>query len=174
MAREEAIKNCEKIKNYLSAGNPIWDTSVIIDTLDTAIKALEQPERSDEVNFWKERARKYEDISIGLIAELANGVKIDSIEITGEGIRFKKSQPEPGWIPVAERLPGEEDYHDFWEFPDGAVLWCKDTGEIGIGWYYKLTKNWGDLWDNAVRNIVAWMPLPEPYERSEDERIHQD
>lgn len=74
-----------------------------------------------------------------------------------------RADAEPRWIPVSERLPEEEDYHDFWEFPDGAVLWCKDTGEIGIGWYYKLSNNWSDLWDNAVRNIVAWMPLPEPW-----------
>lgn len=75
---------------------------------------------------------------------------------------------QPQWIPVTERLPEDSDYHDLWETPDGAVLWCKETGEIGIGWYYASTKNWCDLWDNSVRDVVAWMPLPEPYKGEQE------
>lgn len=80
---------------------------------------------------------------------------------------------EPCWIPCEERLPEDSDYHDLWETPDGAVLWCKATGEIGVGWYYESTKNWSDLWDNGVKDVIAWMPLPEPYEgeRKDDESV---
>ena len=48
MTREEARDGIEKIKNYLCAGNPMWDTSTISSVLDVAIKALEQPERNGE------------------------------------------------------------------------------------------------------------------------------
>jgi len=72
-------------------------------------------------------------------------------------------EPSYDWIPCRERLPEDSDYHDLWETPDGAVLWCKATGEIGIGWYYESTKNWCDLWDNGVKDVIAWMPLPDPY-----------
>ena len=71
---------------------------------------------------------------------------------------------ESQWIPCSDRLPEDSDYHDLWETPDGAVLWCKATGEIGVGWYYESTKNWCDLWDNGVKDVIAWMPLPDPYE----------
>ena len=74
----------------------------------------------------------------------------------------------PHWIPCEERLPEDSDYHDFWETPDGAVLWCKAAGEIGVGWYYESTKNWSDLWDNVVKDVTAWMPLPEPDTKRKD------
>ena len=53
-----------------------------------------EAEQGDEAIFWMKRARKYEDIIADLVAELTKGTKFDSIEITGEGIAFKKSQPE--------------------------------------------------------------------------------
>lgn len=40
MKPEEALNNVQKIKNYMCAGNPIWDTSTIEQTLDMAIDAL--------------------------------------------------------------------------------------------------------------------------------------
>ena len=63
---------------------------------------VEKPEKGGKVAFWKKRAREYEDMISVLVAEQAKGVKIDQIEITGEGIIFKKSQPERkmgSWIP---------------------------------------------------------------------------
>ena len=61
-----------------------------------------QPTQDDEVTFWKKRAREYEDMITGLVAEQAKGIRLDSIEITGESIIFKKSQSERKtgtWIP---------------------------------------------------------------------------
>ena len=42
MKPEEALNNVQKIKNYMCAGNPIWDTSTIEQTLDMAIDALKK------------------------------------------------------------------------------------------------------------------------------------
>ena len=61
------------------------------DTIDLLPPA--QSEQSDEVAFWKKRAKEYEDIILRLVTEQVN-TKFDSIEITGKHIIFKKSQPE--------------------------------------------------------------------------------
>ena len=77
---------------------------------------------------------------------------------------------EPQWIPVEERLPNDEDYHNFAQFPDGAVLWCTDKGIVGAGWYYESTKSWScldDTFPERYGNVIAWMPLPESYQETE-------
>lgn len=66
---------------------------------------------------------------------------------------FIKTAKEKGmyvgwWIPVSERLP-EDDY--------GTYLICTDDGYIATIQY---DRSIGWLLDS---NIVAWMPLPEPY-----------
>lgn len=108
-----------------------------------------QPEQGDEVNFWKERAREYEDVIIYLSEKLAKGIKFDSIEITGEGIRFKKSQPKQRWVPVTERLPKAFEH----------CLFTTVSGEV----VYR-------HWDGAVSQYTAWMPLPEPWKGENDVR----
>jgi hypothetical protein len=73
------------------------------------------------------------------------------------------------WIPVSERLPkaeyGESDSvlvcfengtQDVLYFNGGN--WCYPTGEVYISVNHK------NGWHNKV---VAWMPLPEPYEGTE-------
>lgn len=78
---------------------------------------------------------------------------------------------EPRWIPVSERLPefeyGESDsVLVCFENETQDVLyfngsnWCFPTGEIYISVNHK------NGWHNKV---VAWMPLPKPYEPQESE-----
>lgn len=71
------------------------------------------------------------------------------------------------WIPVSERLPDDEDYHDCYGFPDGVVIWQTDNGDIGFGWYYRSTKCWSDINDYPIKSgkVIAWRPLPEPYKK---------
>ena len=79
---------------------------------------------------------------------------------------------EPRWIPTSERLPEEKDYSRCAENYDGAVYWCTDKGVIGIGWYYEDTKSWAwldDTFPDHWGKVVAWMPLPTPYEPQESE-----
>ena len=56
----------------------------------------------DDATFWRKRANEYEDQCLKLIAEMTNGVKVDSIRIDKDGIFFAKKQPEPQWIPCSD------------------------------------------------------------------------
>ena len=67
------------------------------------------------------------------------------------------------WIPVAERLPEDDDYKPFSYYEDGAVLFCTENGNIGFGWYYESTKEWANEDDAVPGKVIAWMPLPEPW-----------
>ena len=64
------------------------------------------------------------------------------------------------WIPVEERLP--EARKD--------VLVCVKTGWILVAWYGSGGKRWhispSDV-GTLHENIVAWMPLPAPYQKEE-------
>ena len=59
-------------------------------------------------------------------------------------------QPEPHWIPCSERLPevGRE------------ILFCDDFGDIFVG--HRAIEHWWSV-DDKVKNVTAWMPLPEPF-----------
>lgn len=52
------------------------------------------------------------------------------------------------WIPVSERLPEED---------TKIYLACCDDGYVASIMYS------GGKWLIADANIIAWMPLPEPY-----------
>lgn len=63
------------------------------------------------------------------------------------------------WIPCSEKLP--EHLQD--------VLGCEKDGYITVCRFYKYNPpRWFDGYDEP-NEIVAWMPLPEPYEPTESE-----
>ena len=65
-------------------------------------------------------------------------------------------QPEQKWIPCSERLPEDDD----------KVLCMTKTkkGNLNhvVGYHYS-----GGWACGMNRNVIAWMPLPEPYEEGE-------
>ena len=91
------------------------------------------------------------------------------------------SQPEPQWIPVSERLPEDfsevnvtwvnhnpEPYYEFIKdkpftatavYYKGEWYWYSATCVDYLGEYGRC--DWNKV-DKAIE-IVAWMPLPEPY-----------
>ena len=84
--------------------------------------------------------------------------------------RMPSAQPEQKWIPVEERLPKPNEYED------------------GVHKYYLIQNEFGDMmvaayWGNKFGHtwweqryvhkpvedkVIAYMPLPRPYERSEE------
>lgn len=69
-------------------------------------------------------------------------------------IKIKRREPIMRWIPCSERLPETED----------KVLCCTATKKGGknivIGYYMATMKYWVCGMNS---NVIAWMPLPEPY-----------
>jgi len=78
--------------------------------------------------------------------------------------QLPSAQPEQRWIPCSERFPEEDDYKTCIECLDGAVWYFTENGTMGLGYYYKSTKEWsttGDLKTDG--KVIAWKPLPKPY-----------
>lgn len=75
-------------------------------------------------------------------------------------------EPEPQWIPCSERLPE----------PRMAVLGYAPRYQNIYALYYDSVDGWmlwspvrDDFFPNSQGEIVAWMPLPEPYEEERKE-----
>lgn len=70
--------------------------------------------------------------------------------------------PKARWIPVSERLPEEET----------DVLVCNENGDMEItsGSYSTELNNYFMWYTSGWRfgEVIAWMPLPEPYKESEE------
>ena len=60
------------------------------------------------------------------------------------------------WIPVSERLP---------ENNDDVLVY--DYSDIFVAWYSGINGNWcsADNRFDEYTPILAWMPLPEPYQK---------
>lgn len=68
------------------------------------------------------------------------------------------------WIPVSERLPEDGQY----------VLFCDIDNDIMVGYHVQGRPNThfsqDGTWED-MKNVKAWMPLPEPYEESEARNV---
>lgn len=62
-------------------------------------------------------------------------------------------QPEQHWIPVTERLPDISK----------SVLICDIEDDIYLGHRTRYGDYYPDFYDDRIKNVTAWMPLPEPY-----------
>lgn len=82
-----------------------------------------------------------------------------------DGYRQGKKDAEPHWIPVAERLPEDE---------QNVLVTYKTTNKIHLCQYHDdgSRNPWYSYIDQcrAHMNVVlAWMPLPEAYKGGEEE-----
>lgn len=79
----------------------------------------------------------------------------------------------PQWIPCSERQPTEDgEYITTVEDGEGMFVtsndWRQDWTEWGFLSYYGESDE--PAW-RRVTNVVAWMPLPEPYQEGEQNDI---
>lgn len=63
------------------------------------------------------------------------------------------------WIPVSERLPEDSNYY----------FCCDKDGYMIIGRISKWSKEWCFDDDEVDMDVVAWMPLPQPYKAESEE-----
>lgn len=79
-----------------------------------------------------------------------------------------KADAEQRWIPVSERLP---------EKPYGCLVTIEDEEPMTGQWFENILPyfvGWdGERWNDADGEqcpfeVIAWMPLPEPYKPNED------
>ena len=67
------------------------------------------------------------------------------------------------WVPVEERLP--EDAED-------VIATTENGEEITLAWY--CGEDWRSAIDGDSINVIAWMPLPEPYREDEVEKDEEN
>ena len=65
------------------------------------------------------------------------------------------------WIPCSERLPKKSKVNSF----DSYIVQCRHVMQPFSAYWDGI--EWKDDADDAVDDVIAWMPLPEPYREVE-------
>ena len=73
---------------------------------------------------------------------------------------------ESRWIPVSERLP-EENKTVIASTKYGVYPEARYTKEDGWEWAYE---SGADYWEEIACDVLAWMPLPEPYKAESEDK----
>lgn len=91
------------------------------------------------------------------ILEILEGAKDKTGSVPMSLVRraFENISNEPHWIPCSERLPEE----NIW------IICQNNAGAMMIG---KCDIEFGWMFPAYFDGIVAWMPLPEPYQPEEE------
>lgn len=69
---------------------------------------------------------------------------------------------KPKWIPVSERLPKKPKIDGD---SDGYIVQTRHVAQPFIGYWDG--REWTDEEVDVVDEVIAWMPLPEPYREEE-------
>lgn len=147
---------CEECVNYPNCDHTIQD-----DVTETIIKALEQEPCDDVISRQallddfglSEKTRKWGGDHGGY-----NTMMLYEIQDMIESAPSVKPQ-EPKWIPVSERLPENRNQEVLI-----SLEWGIDIGRYSDGEWHS---EWINHYDDG--NVLAWMPLPEPYKAESEE-----
>lgn len=114
----------------------------------------------------QEQAERYQESLEGQHCMDYRWIDEEGLQATEEAIDIinqVESEYDSGWIPCSERLP--EDCV--------MCLVTLDNGDVCLGVYRNDDGEWlsrmsqGQIWYTSSNNIIAWMPLPEPYKKGE-------
>ena len=90
-----------------------------------------------------------------------NNIPMGSISVLEALYAIKNGTPLPRWISVRERMPKDRQ----------MVLFCDIEGDIKIGYHIKGRPDTHFSQDGTfddIKNVKAWMPLPEAHEEKEE------
>jgi hypothetical protein len=99
-------------------------------------------------------------------ADLIDEQELYNCESVLEAIDYIMEQPTVNtWIPCSERLP--ENQTELW-WCTTEYLTCSKDGTIQVlcysdGWNCSFLNADMDVWrDHEIKDVIAWMPLPQP------------
>ena len=119
-------------------------------------KIIEQ--LKSEVKRWEDSGTEYKDkCEIAVGRGLRNAIEI--VKQEAEKFGTDTNVGSNGWIPCSEKLP---------ELRQDVLVTVKYTGFMGMHGYWIQTGHmeaendwWGDC---AGGEVIAWQPLPQPYQ----------
>ena len=192
MTREEAAERIETIKMTLEEciegeDDVSYITSDDVNALDMAIKALEQEpckdaisrkavldtlDKMDSVLDEDRTVETYKELLTACYNDLPSVTpttciakvtfcKDDLQELVDEKVEGLAQHMERRWIPVSERLPSVKNYQRKYlvTLKDKTVCDAMFTECDGEHW-----------WNYNYDDVIAWMPLPEPYKEESEEK----
>lgn len=148
MTREESIAILDGFKH-----NPLFNEQHF-EALDMAISALSAEPCREADDYENEIADLHNRLDIAEYDKERYKEEITTLEAENKGT----------WIPVSERLPKERQAVLCWaestaERLDAEFIGMYDTGD----WFLQSDAN--HLSFPHQYKVVAWMPLPEPYQK---------
>lgn len=158
MTREEAYDYA------MRACDSTWNNKVCADIR----KALEQePLEVEAAKLQKAYNKGFEDCRQA-VNEIINDIR-DCISVEGYWAILERMKKLPSvnptktgkWIPVSERLPENHNQEVLI-----SLEWGIDIGRYSDGEWHS---EWINHYDDG--NVLAWMPLPKPYEPQESEEV---
>lgn len=144
MTREEAISWLRELTWHEGKDVLIYDTDV--EAIKMGIKALKQEPCENVVS------RKKIDQNIYDYTE-SNGLSY--VNLKNAILDAPKVKLRQRWFPVTEKLPEES---------TAVLVWCPERKNIYCAYYEE--KSWwifGACFAKVKSKVIAWMPLPEPY-----------
>lgn len=175
------LVSSERIKNYIQTqinpyGRPFKGTAY-----EFGIKLLDYLNNKDAdydvEKVIEELSKKQNNKGFGgTLQEMFYDLGLeDAIEIVQSNgcVKTTLKKDNNGWIPCNERLPEEEkDYLCCYEYTEiGGTHEGENFKDYGVFYHdgYKWIKYWETINKKNIQ-VVAWQPLPEPYEEeTEDE-----
>ena len=85
-------------------------------------------------------------------------------------VKALEEQKVGEWVPTSERLPDEKGTYTL-----VTIKIPKREPKVRSGFFYKgdFHNDNGDFWRATDKEVVAWMPLPEPYEADKEVEVNE-